>query len=133
MSEKCVAATRINQDYCSKCSICYSVCPYEAMKRDLETGEVEVDVQKWRALQNGFDGVMAIICPPQDCKLQEREDTTVRNVTVLKTALKKVGSPDRFELFTVYPRCVGELNQKLSEFHKKIVAVPSAKMETIEV
>ncbi|MEM3760837.1 MAG: hydrogenase iron-sulfur subunit, partial [Candidatus Bathyarchaeia archaeon] len=46
MEEECVAVISINQDYCSKCSICYSICPYEAINRDAETGKVEIDVQK---------------------------------------------------------------------------------------
>jgi coenzyme F420-reducing hydrogenase delta subunit len=58
MTEKCVSAVTINQDYCSKCSICHSVCPYEAIKRDLETGKVEIDLQKCQVC-----GVCYSACP----------------------------------------------------------------------
>jgi coenzyme F420-reducing hydrogenase delta subunit/ferredoxin len=58
MSEKCVAAVNINQDYCSKCSICHSVCPYEAIKRDAETGKVEIDLQKCQVC-----GICYSACP----------------------------------------------------------------------
>jgi coenzyme F420-reducing hydrogenase delta subunit len=85
------------------------------------------------ALQNDFDGVMAAVCSPEDCKLQEGKDTAERNVTVLKNALKKIGLLERFELFTVSPRCVGEFNQKLNEFYKKIAAMPPVKLGMVEV
>ena len=58
MSEKCVAAIEINQDLCSKCSICHSVCPYEAIKRDPETGKVEIDMQKCQVC-----GICYSACP----------------------------------------------------------------------
>lgn len=84
------------------------------------------------ALQNGFDGVMAVVCSPEDCKLQEGKEIAERNVTVLKNALKRMGLLERFELFTASPRCVGEFNQKLDEFSKRIAAMPSAKLERVE-
>ena len=46
MSEKCLAVVNINQDLCSRCCVCHSLCPYEAINRDKETGEVEIDIQK---------------------------------------------------------------------------------------
>lgn len=84
------------------------------------------------ALQNGFDGVIAAVCPPEDCKLQEGMDTAERNVTVLNNALKKMGLHERFELFTTSPRCVGEFNEKLNEFYEKIAAMPPLKLEAVE-
>ena len=46
MSEKCLAVVNINQDLCSRCCVCHSLCPYEAINRDKETGKVEIDIQK---------------------------------------------------------------------------------------
>jgi coenzyme F420-reducing hydrogenase delta subunit len=46
MSEKCLAVVNINQDLCSKCCVCHSLCPYEAINREPETGKVEIDIQK---------------------------------------------------------------------------------------
>jgi len=43
------------------------------------------------ALRNGFDGVMAVVCAPSDCKLQKGRDTAERNMAVLKDVLKKMG------------------------------------------
>ena len=41
-----VAALRQNEDYCSSCSICSSLCPYEALKKDVETGKITLDITK---------------------------------------------------------------------------------------
>ena len=46
MSEKCLAVVNINQDLCSRCCVCHSLCPYDAINRDEETGKVEIDIQK---------------------------------------------------------------------------------------
>jgi coenzyme F420-reducing hydrogenase delta subunit len=84
------------------------------------------------ALRGGFDGVMAVVCSPEDCKLQEGRETTERNMTVLKNALKKMNLLDRFELFTVSSRCVGDFNKKLDEFYRRISSMPPLKLETLE-
>ena len=78
-----------------------------------------------QALEGGFDGVMAVVCNQEDCKLEKGRDTAERNLAVLRKALQKKNLLDRFELFTSSPRCVGEFNQRLDEFIKKIaVAKP---------
>jgi len=84
------------------------------------------------ALQDGFDGVMAVVCTKEDCKLQEGAEISERNMTVLKDALKKMGLLERFELFTASPRCVGDFNQKLDAFVKKIASLSAAKLATVE-
>jgi len=84
------------------------------------------------ALHCGFDGVMAVVCSEEDCKLQEGRETSERNMSVLRNTLKKMNLIDRFELFTASPRCVGELNQKLDEFFKKIASMPPSKMSIAE-
>lgn len=76
------------------------------------------------ALNSGFDGVMAVVCPSKDCKLQEGRDTAERNLGVLLNVLKKKGLFDRFELFEESPRCAGDFQAKLDEFYKKICALP---------
>jgi coenzyme F420-reducing hydrogenase delta subunit/ferredoxin len=81
------------------------------------------------ALQSGFDGVMAVVCSKEDCKLQEGRDTAERNVDVLKNVLKKMNLLERFELYTASPRCLGDFNQKLDEFLKKITAMPPLTVE----
>jgi len=182
------ATPRILEQYCTGCGACALVCPHEAieikgfefenvLKRYTESAKklkkagisplVLVFACQWsefqaldglenhlfkrkavtmeipcfkaldpvhviNALQNGFDGVMAAVCPPEDCKLQEGKDTAERNVAVLKDALKKMGLLERFELFTTSPRCIGEFNKKLDEFYERIAAMPPLKPEAIE-
>jgi len=58
MGEERAVVVRINQDYCSRCSICYSICPYEAIKREAETGKVEIDIQKCQVC-----GICYSACP----------------------------------------------------------------------
>ncbi len=58
MSEKCLAAVKINQDLCSRCSVCYSMCPFEAITRDAETCKVEIDNQKCQVC-----GICYSACP----------------------------------------------------------------------
>ena len=58
MTEKCIAAVKINQDLCSRCSVCYSMCPFEAITRDKETFKVEIDIQKCQVC-----GICYSACP----------------------------------------------------------------------
>jgi len=76
------------------------------------------------ALQCGFDGVMAVVCSAEDCKLQEGRDTAERNMNVLKDILKKAGLLERFELFEASPRLINNFEKKLDDFVKKIAAMP---------
>jgi coenzyme F420-reducing hydrogenase delta subunit len=80
------------------------------------------------ALNNGFDGVMAVVCSPEDCKLQEGKDTAERNMSVLKDALKKMNLSERFQIFEASPRCVGDFNEKMEEFFKKIATMPPLRL-----
>ncbi|MEM2098643.1 MAG: hydrogenase iron-sulfur subunit [Candidatus Bathyarchaeia archaeon] len=64
MSEKCLTAVEINQDLCSRCHVCYSICPYEAIKRDAETGKVEIDIQKCQVC-----GICYSACPVAAIKI----------------------------------------------------------------
>ena len=76
------------------------------------------------ALNCGFDGVMAVVCSSQDCKLQEGRATSERNLSVMLNVLKKKGLLDRFELYEESPRCAGDFNEKLDAFYKKISCLP---------
>ncbi|MCW4017635.1 MAG: hydrogenase iron-sulfur subunit [Candidatus Bathyarchaeota archaeon] len=58
MSETCLAAVKINQDLCSRCSVCYSICPFEAITREEESGKVEIDNQKCQVC-----GICYSACP----------------------------------------------------------------------
>ena len=76
------------------------------------------------ALQCGFDGVMGVVCAPDDCKLSEGRDTAERNLEVLQNVLKKLNLLDRVEMFELSPRCEGEFKSAFESFYKKITALP---------
>jgi coenzyme F420-reducing hydrogenase delta subunit len=84
------------------------------------------------ALKCGFDGVMAVVCSAEDCKLEKGRDAAERNLAVLKDALKKMDLLERFELFEESPRCAGDFNQKLDAFYKKIAALPQREVIMVE-
>ncbi len=41
-----VVAIKQNVDYCSSCSICSTLCPYEALTKDPETGRITLEIEK---------------------------------------------------------------------------------------
>ena len=45
-SNQQTVAVKINEDYCSRCSICSSLCPYDAIKKDPETGKMLLEIAK---------------------------------------------------------------------------------------
>lgn len=49
---------KINTDYCGRCSICSSVCPFEALSLDPETKEVKLDIEKCQVC-----GICYSACP----------------------------------------------------------------------
>jgi len=51
-------ALKLNEDYCSSCSICSSLCPYEAIKRDTETGKTVLEIEKCQVC-----GICYSTCP----------------------------------------------------------------------
>jgi coenzyme F420-reducing hydrogenase delta subunit len=64
MSEKCLAAVEVNQDLCSRCYVCQSICPYEAIKRD-STGKVEINIEDCQVC-----GICYSACPASAIKMQ---------------------------------------------------------------
>jgi 2-oxoacid:acceptor oxidoreductase delta subunit (pyruvate/2-ketoisovalerate family) len=51
-------ALRLNEDQCSSCSICASLCPFEALKRDPETGKTTLEIEKCQVC-----GICYSACP----------------------------------------------------------------------
>ena len=51
-------AIKLIDELCSKCSVCYSVCPFEAISRDAETGEVAIQIEKCQVC-----GLCVSACP----------------------------------------------------------------------
>ena len=51
-------ALKLNDDYCSSCAICSSLCPFEAIKRDTETGKTFLEIEKCQVC-----GICYSTCP----------------------------------------------------------------------
>lgn len=57
-----------------------------------------------QALEIGFDDVMAIVCPDEDCKSKESRKTVESNLQVLENALKESNLGGRFKIHKNHPR-----------------------------
>lgn len=86
-----------------------------------------------KAFQGGFDGVMAVVCSADDCKLQKGRDVAERQMDVLHTYLNKLGLLDRFEFHELSPRCEGEFTMKFDAFCDRIAALPPSIKKAKEV
>jgi coenzyme F420-reducing hydrogenase delta subunit len=64
MSEECLATVEINQDLCSRCCVCHSICPYEAINYDREADKVQIDIQKCQVC-----GICPSACPVSAIKI----------------------------------------------------------------
>jgi coenzyme F420-reducing hydrogenase delta subunit/ferredoxin len=64
MNEKCLAVVEIDQDLCSRCYVCKSICPYEAIKAD-SIGKVEINSQDCQVC-----GICYSACPSAAIKMQ---------------------------------------------------------------
>jgi coenzyme F420-reducing hydrogenase delta subunit/Na+-translocating ferredoxin:NAD+ oxidoreductase RNF subunit RnfB len=52
------AAVNINDDYCSRCTICSSLCPYDAITQDRDKHEMVLDIEKCQVC-----GICYSACP----------------------------------------------------------------------
>lgn len=85
MSEKCFATVEINQDLCSRCCVCHSICPFEAINYDREKDKVEIDIQKCQVC-----GICASACPVAAIKIAYYDYEQL--VSYVDCARKKAGS-----------------------------------------
>jgi Fe-S-cluster-containing hydrogenase component 2 len=51
-------AVNINEDLCSRCSVCGSLCPYDAISKDHENNRIVLDIEKCQVC-----GICASACP----------------------------------------------------------------------
>jgi coenzyme F420-reducing hydrogenase delta subunit/ferredoxin len=72
----------------------------------------------------GFDGVLAVVCSDEDCKLEKGRETAEHNAKVLQKTLEKLNLLERFELIESSPRYVGNFDKKLDEFVCRISEMP---------
>jgi coenzyme F420-reducing hydrogenase delta subunit len=49
---------KLNEEYCSRCSICRSLCPFEAITRDAESGKILLEIEKCQVC-----GICYSACP----------------------------------------------------------------------
>ncbi len=81
------------------------------------------------ALYSGFDGVLAVTCPKEDCKLEEGKEIAERNLFALKKVLRQLNLEDRFETFTTSPKYPETFNSKLALFIQKISLINKPEMQ----
>ncbi len=82
------------------------------------------------ALYSGFDGVLAVTCPEEECKLEEGKEMAERNVFSLKKVLRQLNLEDKFENCTATPKYPGNFNSKLDSFIQRISSITKPKMQT---
>jgi len=54
------AAVKLDEEHCGKCSICSSLCPFEAIRKEPETGKIILDIEKCQVC-----GLCYSTCPAQ--------------------------------------------------------------------
>lgn len=83
MSKTNAVGIEVNDDLCGHCSICSSLCPYEAISVDPTTSDVRLDVEKCQ-----FCGLCYSACPVSAIKIAYYDyDTLLKRVKA--TALEK--------------------------------------------
>jgi len=65
-------AIAINNDYCSKCTICQAVCPYEAIAKDEKADQLKIDIDKCQVC-----GLCASACPSEAIDLVYYNDDSL--------------------------------------------------------
>jgi len=116
----------INEDYCSRCSICRSLCPFEAITKDAESGKIVLEIEKCQVC-----GICYSACPAKaiatiyyDCgsllkylekaKLKYKSDTLV--IMCQGSAPDFAGIEEIFGVSKFIPLsvpCVGRISEEL--------------------
>jgi len=65
-------AIKINNEFCSGCTVCRSVCPYEAIFKEESTGEIKIDIEKCQVC-----GLCSSACPAQAIDLVYYDDDSL--------------------------------------------------------
>jgi len=85
-----------------------------------------------QALYSGFDGVLVVTCPEDECKLEEGKEIAERNMFALKKVLRQLNLEDRFENCTTSPKYLGDFNSKLESFIQKISSIIKPEIQTTQ-
>jgi coenzyme F420-reducing hydrogenase delta subunit/NAD-dependent dihydropyrimidine dehydrogenase PreA subunit len=57
-STRLKASVKVDDDHCGRCTVCSSVCPFDAISANIETSEVKLDIEKCQVC-----GVCSSACP----------------------------------------------------------------------
>ena len=77
------------------------------------------------ALYSGFDGVLAVTCTEDECKLEKGRDIAEQNVATLKKTLAQLDLLDRFTICTASPKYLDDFDLKLDAFIEEISSLPT--------
>jgi len=69
-------AIEINNNYCSGCTVCRSVCPFEAIFKEESTGEIKIDIEKCQVC-----GLCSSACPSEAIDLVYYDDDSLVSYT----------------------------------------------------
>ena len=89
-----VVSVKQNIDYCSSCYICSTLCPYEALKKNPETGKVSLEIEKCQVC-----GLCYSNCPAKAI------DTLYYDIASLKRYLER--AKQEYESDTLVIMCKG--------------------------
>jgi F420-non-reducing hydrogenase iron-sulfur subunit len=78
-------AVKLDEDYCSRCSICRSLCPFDAITKDAETGKIIIDIEKCQVC-----GICYSACPARAIDTIYYDHDSIINY--LKKAKQEYGS-----------------------------------------
>jgi coenzyme F420-reducing hydrogenase delta subunit/ferredoxin len=78
-------AVKLNEEYCSRCSICRSLCPFEAITKEAETGKIVLEIEKCQVC-----GICYSACPARAIDIIYYDHGSL--IKYLETARQKYGS-----------------------------------------
>jgi coenzyme F420-reducing hydrogenase delta subunit/ferredoxin len=84
------------------------------------------------ALYSGFDGVLAVTCPKEECKLEEGKETADRNLFALRKVLRHLNLENKFETCTTSPKYPGDFHSKLESFIQKVSSISGPEMKATQ-
>jgi len=99
---------KIDDRYCSRCVICSSICPFEAISRDKETGEINLDIEKCQVC-----GICFSACPVSAI------ETLYYNVNSLISYVEKSMRKTGFNRLVLTCRGTSPLQRKTMDELKK--------------
>ena len=72
------------------------------------------------AFYSGFDGVLAIVCPEEKCKLEKGTAIAEQNAIALEKVLEKLNLKEKFRIYRATPVYLNQFDSFLKEFLNKL-------------